>query len=323
MTIALLATLTSALAVFVGVGALTGQFSFSHRRLAARTITLQRGAPSSEKKNKSAIILKDDALAGSVFVRSMLRRSGWATRRAIMLDRADVPLKVSEFVMVIVAAFVGVAALVTVLNGRWYIGVPAGLVACVVIELWVRSRVKRRTRLFNKQLPVALQVMATSLKSGFGIMESVSTVSREMDAPLSTEFGRILDEARLGGSFEAGLSAMVERVDSNDLKIVARAIEIHRKVGGDLAAILESVASTMREREELRGHIIALTAQQRLGGMIVGVLPIWVVGFFLVADPEFISPLWTDPVGRICLGVAIAMETVAIFAMQRVMAIEV
>ena len=323
MMLALFATMTSALAVFIGVGALTGQFSFSHRRLAARTITLQRGDVRSQKKAKTAIVLKDDELAGSPFMRSLLRRSGWAPRRAITLDRAEIPLKVSEYGMILVVVFLGTAFLVTMTSGRWYIGAGAGLVACFVPEFWVRSRVKRRSRLFDKQLPVALQVMATSLKSGFGIMESVSTVSREMDAPIATEFRRILDEARLGGSFEAGLSAMVERVASNDLRIVARAIEIHRNIGGDLAAILESVAGTMREREELRGHIIALTAQQRLGGMIVGVLPIWVVGFFLVADPTFISPLWTDPIGRICLAIAIGMEIVAIFAMQRVMAIEV
>jgi tight adherence protein B len=176
---------------------------------------------------------------------------------------------------------------------------------------------------FNKQLPVALQVMATSLRSGFGVMEAVQTVGREMDEPLAGEFTQIIDQARVGGSFEAGVAGMVERVDSNDLRIVARALEIHRKVGGDLAAILDSVAATMREREELRGHINALTAQQRFGGMVVGVLPVWVVGFFLVANPDFISPLWEDSVGRMLLAAGGAMEIVAFAAMRKIMAIEV
>jgi tight adherence protein B len=116
---------------------------------------------------------------------------------------------------------------------------------------------------------------------------------------------------------------MVGRVESQDLKIVARALEVHRKVGGDLAQILESVATTMREREELRGHIRALTAQQRFGGIIIGLLPFWVIGFFLVADPEFISPLWEETAGRIMLGLAAVFEVVGIFLMRQVMKIEV
>ena len=104
---------------------------------------------------------------------------------------------------------------------------------------------------------------------------------------------------------------------------VARALEIHRKVGGDLAAILDSVAGTMREREELRGHIQALTAQQRLGGLIVGLLPAWVVGFFLVVNPEFISPLWEDSLGRLFLAAGAVMEVTAFVAMRRIMTIEV
>jgi tight adherence protein B len=165
--------------------------------------------------------------------------------------------------------------------------------------------------------------MSTSLKSGFGIMEAVSTVVREMDAPLSTEFERLLDETRVGGSFEDGMHAMVDRIDSPDLRIVARALEIHRRVGGDLASILDQVAETMREREELRGHIIALTAQQRLGGLIVGLLPFWVVFFFLMTDPDFISPLWTEPVGRLLLVIGGGLEILAFFVMRRIMSIEV
>jgi tight adherence protein B len=165
--------------------------------------------------------------------------------------------------------------------------------------------------------------MSTSLRSGFGIMEAVSTVCREMDPPISHEFQRVLDEARVGGSFEDGLSGMVERIDSQDLRIVARALEIHRKVGGDLAQILENVAGTMREREELRGHVLALTAQQRFSGIIVGLLPLWVVGFFSVANPEFISPLWEEQTGRIILAVGASMEVAAFFLMRRIMSIEV
>lgn len=322
--IAALAGLFGALSVFVGIGALTGQFSYSQRRVAARTVSLQRGGIDEKPRDLVLMgLLKDDAVAGSARVSAVLRKYSWVASRAALLEQADLPLKVSEYVLVLVVTFAGLTALVTLTSGMILIGLLFGVVGVVVVEVWVRSRARRRLELFNKQLPVALQVMATSLRSGFGVMEAVQTVSREMDDPLAGEFGLIIDQSRVGGSFEAGVAAMVARVKSNDLRIVARALEIHRKVGGDLAAILDSVASTMREREELRGHITALTAQQRLGGMIVGLLPAWVVGFFLVVNPEFISPLWQEPLGRVFLAAGASMELVAFVAMRKIMTIEV
>lgn len=321
--IELLAAMTGAVSVFVGIGALTGQFSGTQRRLAARTVTLQRGGVDEKPRELPAALLKDDDIAGSARVSAMLRRYGWVSSRAALLSKADLPLKVSEYVLILVVSFIVTATIVGLISQLPLVGLLFGVVTVICIELWVRSRSRRRLAEFNKQLPTALQVMSTSLRSGFGIMEAVNTVSREMDDPLAGEFRQIIDQARVGGSFEAGVEAMVERVDSADLKIVARALEIHRKVGGDLASILDSVASTMREREELRGHIIALTAQQRLGGMIVGLLPAWVVGFFLVVNPEFISPLWEEPVGRLLLAAGATMEVVAFFAMRRIMTIEV
>jgi tight adherence protein B len=322
--IAALAAAFGALSVFVGVGALTGQFSYNQRRVAARTVTWQRsGVDQKPRDLVSAGLLKDDAVSGSARMSALLRRFSWISSRAALLDRAALPLKVSEYLLVLVVTFAGVTALVTLTSQLIVVGLGFGAVGVLGVELWVRNRARRRLDQFNKQLPVALQVMATSLRSGFGVMEAVQTVSREMDDPLAGEFGLIIDQARVGGSFEAGVAAMVARVDSNDLRIVARALEIHRKVGGDLAAILDSVASTMREREELRGHITALTAQQRLGGMIVGLLPAWVVGFFLVVNPEFISPLWEDPLGRVFLAAGATMELVAFVAMRKIMTIEV
>lgn len=322
--IAVLAAACGALAVFVAVGALTGQFSMNQRRVAARTITLQRqGATDGATETISSSLLKDDILSGNAALSSFLRRFAWSSSRARTLERAALPLKVSEYVLVLLVVFIAVTAIVTILSKLIVGGLLMGVLAVILVEVWVRGRARSRLALFDKQLPVALQVMATSLRSGFGVMEAVQTVGREMDQPLSGEFTLIIDQARVGGSFESGVAQMVERVGSEDLRIVARALEIHRKVGGDLASILDSVANTMREREELRGHIKALTAQQRLGGMIVGVLPVWVVGFFLVANPDFISPLWEENVGRILLGAGAVMELVAFIAMNRIMSIEV
>jgi tight adherence protein B len=321
--IEMVAAMTGALAVFVAVGAVTGQFGYSQRKIAARAVTLQRHGDSGTPQAIGNVLLREDSLAGNEQVSRFLGRFTWASEQAKRLDKADLPLKVSEFALIAAGGFAAIAVATTMVSGLWPVGVAFGAVWIIGFDLWVRSRAKRRLSRFNSQLPIALQSMSVSLRSGFGIMEAVASVCREMDAPLSVEFQRVLDEARVGGSFESGLQAMVERIDSGDLRIVARALEIHRKVGGDLAQILEQVSSTMREREELRGHVAALTAQQRFGGMIVGLLPLWVVGFFAVADPDFISPLWEETVGRLILAAGATMEVVAFLVMNKITKIEV
>jgi tight adherence protein B len=323
MMIGLLAAITAAAAVFVAIGALTGQFAFTERRLVARASALARYSPEGAGERDSASLLKDDAYSGSGAVSRVLGRLSWASSRAKLLDRANVPLKVSEYVLLLFAVFVAITAVITFTSGVLIAGLIFGVVGALIVETWLKGRARKRLQTFNKQLPLALQLMSTSLQSGFGILEAVQTVGREMEDPLAGEFTRIIDQARVGGSFESGLETMVQRMDSQDLHIVARALDIHRKVGGDLAAILTGVATTMREREELRGHVLALTAQQRLGGMIVGLLPLWVVGFFLVTNPDYISPLWTEPTGRILLAAGASMDAVAFVLMRYIMTIEV
>jgi len=324
MMMELFSALLAAVAVFVAVGALTGQFSATERRMAARTATLQRSPGSPEPgPTMRPVLLKQDEYSRSRALSSVLARFDWVPARARLLETADVPMKVGEYLIVVAVAAAAGGLLTGLASALPLVGVCGALLAIIAMELWLRARARRRIRVFDSQLPVALQIMATSLKSGFGIMEAVSTVAREMEAPLGLEFRRLIDQARVGGSFEDGVREMVGRVDSRDLRIVARALDVHRKVGGDLASILESVAATMREREELRGHILALTAQQRLGGIIVGLLPFWVVAFFLVTDPDFISPLWEEQVGRLLLAAGATMELLAFFAMRRIMTIEV
>lgn len=319
--IELAAAILAGMTTFVLVGVVTGQFAHSYRQALARATAVASRTPVSSRTRVR--VLRSDGFARSASLAAMLRRWEWAKTRAVLLDRANVPLKVSEWVLVLTATFTVLAIAGAVVSGLPLAGIAFGLGGVLAWEVWLRARARSQLVQFERQLPWALDVMATSLRSGFGIMEAVATVAREAEPPLAREFRRLLEFVRMGGSFDDGLAAMTERVGSTDLRIVARGLAVHRKVGGNLAAILESVARTMREREELRGHVRALTAQQRLGGMIVGLLPLWIVGFFLVADPEFISPLWSEPVGRLLLLLAAGMECSAFIAMRRILSIEV
>jgi tight adherence protein B len=318
-----MAALLASAAVFAAASAA------SRRRQARSVYVASRVAPFERHDARSAPapaphgLFRESPLAHSRSLRSLLARSAWASRRAILLERAELKLNVVEYTMAVIIAAGLAGAAAAYLSGLPPVGAGAAALVAAASEYWLRSKARRYRARFDRQLPVALQAMAMSLRSGFGIMEAVATVVREMDDPLAAEFRRVLDEARVGGSFESGLAHMVERVESDDLRIVSRALELHKKVGGNLAEILEVVAATMREREELRGHINALTAQQRLGGMIVGLLPLWVIGFFMVLNPEFIAPLWNTSAGHILLLLGGGLEAVGFIAIRRVLALEV
>lgn len=133
----------------------------------------------------------------------------------------------------------------------------------------------------------------------------------------------MLREGTLGMSAEQALFALGQRVDSRDLDMVITAINIQRSVGGNLAEILDNVAFTMRERERIRGEINTLTSQQRLTGIVIGALPVFMFAIFMVINPGYMSLLFTTMAGRGIMGTAIVLEILGYFTIKRIVAIEV
>ena len=327
MSLGLVAALLGALTIFVVLGLLTGQLSRTRRQVMARALRVEarRVMEDAVESGDTARVelLREDAISANPHLSRVLRRFSWSERRAVTLEQGALPLKVSEYAFILGAGFLvaGVAA-------AWLSGIPpagllAGAGAVLVGEWYVTRRAKQRINRFNEQLPAALQMMAVSLQSGFGIMDAIRTVGQDMEPPLSEEFSRILDETRAGGSFDESLERLTERIGTPDLRIVAQALTVHRSVGGDLGQILGQVAQTMREREKLRRDIISMTTQERMSATIVAMLPLWCVGLFLVIQPELIQPLWQDRTGQIMAGAAILLEVLGFILMRKVTTVEV
>ena len=162
-------------------------------------------------------------------------------------------------------------------------------------RFWLGRRKSGRLNAFNKQLPDTITLLANALRAGSSFLQAIELVVRESRPPVSTEFGRVIREVNLGLPFEQALENMVRRVRSDDLELMATAINIQHTVGGNLAEILDSIAYTIRERVRIKGEIRTLTAQQRLSGYVVGFLPIALAGFLFVAAPNFMAPMFQNP----------------------------
>ena len=271
-------------------------------------------------------VLRKRSYSGLPILSTFLAQLGGSEQVAINLERAGLPLRVGEYYIIryamallfLLTPFVfsrGVFAFI--------FAVGLAVLGYTLPAMWVGSKRASRSKKMNGQLVEMLGMVANSLKSGYGLMQSFEFAGKQLDAPLATEIKRMLRDANLGMSGEDALQAMGERIGSADLDMVLTAINIQRAVGGNLSEILESVAHTMRERERIRGEIATLTSQQRMTGIIIGGLPIGMGALFMLINPDYMGLLFTTTAGRMMLLAAVVLEFLGAMSMKKLLAIEI
>ncbi|MDP9237979.1 MAG: type II secretion system F family protein [Chloroflexota bacterium] len=321
--LAAVAALSAMVTVVIALFAFYGSAVPSSALVRGRLEGLMSGTSVVDTGNPLA--LKKSAGAGSLF--SNLLSFKLTEDLALQLERADLKISPSEFVMLRFGlAFVAFVVPLFVV-GTSATGALIGLVAAVIgynLPKWyLKRRRKSRIAKLNAQLPEALTMVSNSLKAGFGLLQALNVASDQMSHPISTELGRTIHEMNIGSSAEEALSALSERSGSYDLDIVVTAILVQRTVGGNLGEILDTVAETMRERIRIRGEIATLTGQQMLTGIVIGLLPVALGLGFQLLSPGYINPLFTTLIGKMLLAIAVVLETVGIMIIQRILDIEV
>lgn len=218
------------------------------------------------------------------------------------LAQADIPMKPVEYLLArLVLAGVGFAFGLYGdsfgLKGLRYAstGFVFAAVGFLVPAMIVRIHQQRRRAKFVRQLADALMLLTNSLRSGYGFLKGLELIAKEMSDPISKELNRMLREVNLGATVDQALLNLGRRVNSQDLDIVISAFLIQKDVGGNLTEIMEKVAETIRERLRIQGDIRVLTAQGRLSGLVVGLLPLGVFLFFLAKSPDYFEPLFGPP----------------------------
>ena len=185
------------------------------------------------------------------------------------------------------------------------------------------SRVAKREAQFLAQLPDTLQLLSGSLQAGYGFMQAIDTVAKEASPPASNEFSRVLAEARLGMPVDEALNAMADRVGGEDFRWVVLAINIQRQVGGNLAALLSTVAATLREREMVRRQIKVLSAEGKLSAYILVALPFVLAGYISVVNPGYINKLFEETVGKVMIAGGIVLMVLGSLWMRKIIKIDV
>jgi tight adherence protein B len=245
-----------------------------------------------------------------------------------LIERADLPLRAGEWwVLRVVAVFAAVAGSMLLFDGGLVtklfaavVGVGLGLIAPALV---LRFLAKRRTKKFETQLPDVLTLVASSLSTGFSLLQALDAVAKDAAEPAAKEFSRALAETRIGAEITDSLDRMADRTGSVNMRWTTMAIKIQREVGGNLAETLRTTAKTLREREELRRHVRALSAEGRLSAYILIALPIGIFLYTMKTNRAYIELLWTRPMGWGMLAGGLISLVIGVFWMRKVVDVQV
>lgn len=245
------------------------------------------------------------------------------------LQRSGLPLRVGEYIALRLAAIASGSVAGTVAgglvagSGGAIGGTLVGLVAGFVVpSLLLGILARRRAAAIEAQLVELCELMASMLRGGYGYVQALTSTAAEIGQPLGSELARLVDSVRLGADVDTELSALNERLNSADFEMLATAISIQRRSGGNLAELLEGVAETIRYRQSFKREVAALTSQARYSALIVAGIPVLLVAALTVMDPLRYGLLFTDPIGRLILGAAIALDVFGYFVIKMVSKVE-
>jgi len=238
------------------------------------------------------------------------------------LWQAGLYLQVSEILLIMaLMAGVGMAA-GQLVWGDLLLATAAGVGLGALPLVYVRWRGKRRMAAFTMQLPSALDLMRSSLEAGHTLLRALQVLVEDFGDPLASEFRVVLEQARLGMSLSRAFDDLLRRVPVEDLRLLVIAIRVQSEVGSALAQILTRLAEIIRDRQRLQGQIRAMTSQSRMSGMIVGLLPLFVLGAFSLIQPGYVHVLFYDPMGIKVVKAAIVLDALAFFTIRRVLAVD-
>ena len=266
------------------------------------------------------------------FLNSRVSTTNFGNKTADSLARADLKLKPGEYLAIMAGSAVGTAILSWILFGKLEftplggVFAIAGLIGGIFIPgIFVGRLQSKRLKDFNAQLPDMLNLMVNGLRAGFSTMQALESVSKELPAPISTEFRRVVQEMQLGVPMEAALENLLARIPSQDLDLVITAINVQREVGGNLAEVLETISHTIRERIRIKGEIKTLTTQVTASGRLLAMMPLFLLGALYVLNRDYVMTFFQDPIwcGASMLGCSGILIIVGIVVMNKIADIEV
>jgi tight adherence protein B len=268
-------------------------------------------------------VLKGNMLSEVTYLNLLLSKFQLSLRIDRRLRQAGMKINVGTFVLVCCTLFALGAVTGMLLHWPFVLAFIAGLVLLFVPLLVLN--VKRRTRINNfiSQFPDALEMFARSLRAGHSFTGAIQMVGQEMPDPIGPEFQKVFDEQNLGIPLRQALLGMADRIDALDVKFFVTAILIQRETGGNLAEIIDNLSYVIRERFRVQGQLKIYTAQGRMTGVVLVLLPIAIACVILMSNPDYLKPLLSDSIGRSMIAVAVVMQVAGAIVVKKIVRIKI
>jgi tight adherence protein B len=241
----------------------------------------------------------------------------------IMLQQAAVTMTTGSFLMITLGLSVGLGMVVLILMRNWFAAILFAALGAWLPYLWLKRRRNRRMYAFEEGLPDAIDLLGRAIRAGHPLSSGLKMVADETQEPIAGEFQRTFEEHRFGVPFDDAIQDLADRVDIVDVRILVTAILIQREVGGNLAEVLDNLASVIRARFTIRRQLRVYTAQGRMSGYVLAALPIVVGGIIYLLNPEYGSLMFTKPMGRFFLGLAATMQIVGYLWIRKIINIDI
>jgi len=295
----------------------------SRRAMYKRLESLLRSETAERATEEAIQILREEIESGLPWLQRLALRFRVGNKLFRLIEQADVNIRPHHLLLLIFGLGVGVGGFMWVVRGSLVVTAVMGLLAgAAPIFYLVRMR-RRRLNQFLEQLPDALDLMTRALRAGHAFGSALSTVAAEMPDPIATEFRRTFEEQNLGMSVKVALEHLVERVPLLDLRLCVTAILIQKETGGNLAEILENIATVIRDRFRILGQVRVYTAQGRMTGWIIGLIPFAMAFYIHLVNPDYLEVLFTHPVGKAMALTALVFEGVGVLLIRRIVNITV
>lgn len=293
-----------AVLVFLGVFALvaavmlaSGNPSSRQARRVQATLDSALASDSPASEEGALSFRKSDSLSALPWLNSTLQKMDLAPRLRILLSQANLHWTAGSLILTSLVCLSATAYLVNLKTGSFFFALLCALVPCSLPFAFVLMKRSQRFGKFEQGLPEALELMVGALRVGQSFTAAMSLVARESADPIGGEFRICFDEQNFGLDLRTSLENLIARVPLQDLRIAVTAILIQKESGGNLAEVLDKTAYVIRQRFRLRRQIMVHTAQGRMTGWILTILPI-VLGIVLyLLSPDTISLLWKRPLG--------------------------
>ena len=250
---------------------------------------------------------------------SLLSSFHVVARMQRVLDQADINWSASRVLVNLAAAMLVTVAGLLVIKVSPLAALLAGCGVFVAPLLWLLRKRRKRIKRLVQQLPEVFDMMGQSLRAGHSLAGAIQLISQQMSNPVAGEFGRVFQEQNLGLKIEDALVNMANRVDQMDVRFFVTAVLIQRQTGGDLAEVLDKIAKVIRGRIELFGVVQTLTAEGRLSGWVLLLLPVAVFIGLQFLNPSYARQLTHTDTGRLMLGTAIVMDLMGLAMIKGIM----